>query len=106
MDADSSDSEIEEEIVNNDDETLLSEDKLPPEVLEAIVSLQIFEKVWSRTQLPAVNVLMILKEYEGSQMIFKKYVVYLLSNYSQRYKISFTPNVLSAADREPTHLRP
>lgn len=72
MDADDSDSEIEEDIGNNTDETLLSEDKLPPEFMEALISLQIFDKVWSRTQLPAQNVLMIIKEYEGSQSIYNK----------------------------------
>lgn len=74
IDEDSSDSEVEEEICNNGDEPFLSEDKLPPEVMEAMISLDIFDKVWSRTQLPAQNVMMILKEYEGSQMIYKKYV--------------------------------
>ncbi|XP_063822156.1 HEAT repeat-containing protein 3 [Ostrinia nubilalis] len=72
IDEDDSDSEIEEEICTNTDEPLLSEDKLPPEVMEAMISLEIFDKVWSRTQLPAQNVMMILQEYEGSQLIYKK----------------------------------
>lgn len=43
--------------------------------MEALISLEIFEKVWARTQLPAQNVLLILKEYEGSQLIYKRYVI-------------------------------
>lgn len=74
IEEDSSDDEVDEEICNNGDEPIHSEDKLPPEVMEAMISLEIFDKVWSRTQLPAQNVMMILKEYEGSQMIYKKYV--------------------------------
>ncbi|RVE48529.1 hypothetical protein evm_006840 [Chilo suppressalis] len=69
---DSSDSELDEEICKNDDETMLSEDKLPPLVMEALMSLDIFAKVWARTELPPQNVMMILKEYEGSQLVFKK----------------------------------
>ncbi|KAL0851138.1 hypothetical protein ABMA28_007003 [Loxostege sticticalis] len=72
IEEDSSDDEVDEEICNNGDEPIHSEDKLPPEVMEAMISLEIFDKVWSRTQLPAQNVMMILKEYEGSQMIYKK----------------------------------
>ncbi|XP_013191284.2 HEAT repeat-containing protein 3 [Amyelois transitella] len=68
----SSSEEMEGDDCQNGDETVLVEDKLPPELLEALVSLNIFEKVWARTQLPAQNVMLILKEYEGSQLIFKK----------------------------------
>ncbi|KOB71817.1 71 kDa protein [Operophtera brumata] len=56
----------------NENCTVLAEDRLPPQVLEALISLQLFEKVWARTQVPAQNVLLILKEYEGSQLIHKK----------------------------------
>ncbi|CAG9117502.1 unnamed protein product [Plutella xylostella] len=52
--------------------SLLAEDKLLPAVTEALISLDIFEKVWARTQLPAENVMMILKEYEGSALLHKK----------------------------------
>ncbi|PZC79107.1 hypothetical protein B5X24_HaOG216796 [Helicoverpa armigera] len=70
---DSSDSdEPDEEILENGHETVLAEDKLPPEVMEAFISLEIFEKVWARTQLPAQNVMLILKEYEGSQLVQKR----------------------------------
>lgn len=70
---DSSDNEeIDDEISQCANETVLPEDRLPPEVLEAFVSLEIFDKVWARTQVPAQNVLLILKEYEESQMLFKK----------------------------------
>ncbi|XP_026732273.1 HEAT repeat-containing protein 3 [Trichoplusia ni] len=62
----------EEDICENGDESVLAEDKLPPEVMEALISLEVFEKVWARTQLPAQNVLLILKEYEGSQLIYKR----------------------------------
>lgn len=53
-------------------EALLSEDVLPPVILEAFISLEVYEKVWARTQMPPENVLLILKEYEGSQLIYKK----------------------------------
>lgn len=77
---DSSDSEDmgDEDLCNGkskdveDSECMMPEDNLPPEVIEAMVSLKIFEKVWSKTQLPAENVMLILKEYEGSQSICKK----------------------------------
>jgi hypothetical protein len=69
---DSSDSEIDEEVFDNNDEAILSEDKLSIEVMEALVSLEIFTKVWARTQLPAQNVMMILKENEGSNLLYKK----------------------------------
>ncbi|CAH0695237.1 unnamed protein product [Spodoptera exigua] len=70
---DSSESdEADEELCGNGDEGVLAEDKLPPEVLEAFISLEIFDKVWARTQLPAQNVMLILKEYEGSQLIYKR----------------------------------
>lgn len=54
------------------EQTVLVEDKLPPHVMEALISLELFDKVWARTQVPAQNVLLILKEYEGSQIIFKR----------------------------------
>lgn len=57
--------------------SLLAEDKLLPAVTEALISLDIFEKVWARTQLPAENVMMILKEYEGSALLHKKYALLL-----------------------------
>ncbi|XP_063395183.1 HEAT repeat-containing protein 3 [Cydia fagiglandana] len=71
---DSSDSEDlpDDDLNCNGDETMLPEDKLPIEILEALVSLEIFDKVWAKTQLPAENVLMILKEYEGSALLYKK----------------------------------
>lgn len=69
----SSDSdEIGDEEDSNGEGGVLAEDKLPPEILEALISLNIFEKVWSRTQLPAENVMLILKEYEGSKLLHKK----------------------------------
>lgn len=69
----SSDSEEgNDEIFQNNDESILPEDKLSPEILEAVIKLEIFDKVWARTQLPAQNVIMILKEYEGSELICKK----------------------------------
>ncbi|CAG9796568.1 unnamed protein product [Diatraea saccharalis] len=71
-DGESSDEEPDEEICNNGDDTMLSEDKLPPMVMEALVSLDIFTKVWARTELPPQNVMMILKEYEGSQLVYNK----------------------------------
>ena len=64
--------DADEEVLENGDETVLAEDKLPPEVMEAFISLEIFSKVWAATQLPAQNVMLILKEYEGSQHIHKK----------------------------------
>ncbi|XP_045528350.1 HEAT repeat-containing protein 3 [Pieris brassicae] len=66
-----SEENIEDDLITNG-ETLHSEDKLPPEVLEAMISLELFDKVWSRTQLPAENVLLILKEYEESLLVYKK----------------------------------
>lgn len=70
----SSDSEDlpDDDLNDNGDETMLPEDKLPTEILEALVSLEIFDKVWAKTQLPAENVLMILKDYEGSELLCKK----------------------------------
>ncbi|XP_075973198.1 HEAT repeat-containing protein 3 [Anticarsia gemmatalis] len=64
--------EPDEELCTNGDDSILAEDKLLPEVMEALISMEIFEKVWARTQLPAQNVMLILKEYEGSQLVFKK----------------------------------
>lgn len=52
--------------------TNLVEDRIPPEVMEAIISLEIFDKIWAKTQLPAENVMSILKEYEGCKSIIKK----------------------------------
>ncbi|KAL4712761.1 hypothetical protein ACJJTC_008058 [Scirpophaga incertulas] len=69
---DESDNEDDEEFSDNGTESMVSEDKLSPEVLEAFVSLDIFAKVWARTQLPAQNVMMILKEFENSYFIFTK----------------------------------
>lgn len=62
--------DLDEEICEN--ATVLAEDKLPPEIMEALISLEIFDKVWARTQLPAQNVMLILKEYDGSQLIYKR----------------------------------
>ncbi|KAI8438555.1 hypothetical protein MSG28_011021, partial [Choristoneura fumiferana] len=56
----------------NGESSILAEDKLPTEVLEALITLDIFDKIWTKTQLPAENVAMILKEYEGSSLIYKK----------------------------------
>ncbi|XP_034830522.1 HEAT repeat-containing protein 3 [Maniola hyperantus] len=67
-----SDEPLDEEICSNGEGVLLAEDRLPPELLEALISLEIFDKVWARTQLPPENVMPILKEYEGSQPIYKK----------------------------------
>lgn len=61
-----------EDDTSNGEGVILAEDKLPPEILEALISLNIFEKVWACTQLPAQNVMLILKEYEGSKLIHKK----------------------------------
>ncbi|XP_022821496.1 HEAT repeat-containing protein 3 isoform X2 [Spodoptera litura] len=70
---DSSESdEADEELCENGDEGVLAEDKLPPEMMEAFISLEVFDKVWARTQLPAQNVMLILKEYDGSQLIYKR----------------------------------
>lgn len=71
---DSSDSDDtgEEDICNNVQDSNFAEDKLPAQVIEALVSLEIFEKVWAKTQLPAENVMLIMKEYDGSQFIHKK----------------------------------
>lgn len=70
---DSSESdEADEELCENGNESVLAEDKLPPEMMEAFISLEVFDKVWARTQLPAQNVMLILKEYDGSQLIFKR----------------------------------
>ncbi|CAG4978619.1 unnamed protein product [Parnassius apollo] len=69
----SSDSdELGDDECSNGEEVALAEDKLPPEILEALISLEIFDKVWARTQLPADNVMLILEEYEGSKLIHKK----------------------------------
>ncbi|CAH2050454.1 unnamed protein product, partial [Iphiclides podalirius] len=67
-----SDEQEDEDDNSNGDGVVLAEDKLPPEILEALISLNIFEKVWGCTQLPAQNVMLILKEYEGSKLIHKK----------------------------------
>ncbi|XP_049876847.1 HEAT repeat-containing protein 3 [Pectinophora gossypiella] len=71
---DSSDSEEigDDDIPNEAGLTTPAEDRLPPEVLEALISMEIFAKVWARTQLPAENVMLILKEYHGSKSIHKK----------------------------------
>lgn len=70
---DSSESdEAEEDMCLNADETILAEDKLPPNVIEAFNKLEIFDKVWARTQLPAQNVLIILKEYENTKIIYNR----------------------------------
>ncbi|KAJ2947909.1 hypothetical protein O0L34_g9700 [Tuta absoluta] len=69
----SSDSdEFGDDEIPNDNAVVAAEDKLPPDVMEALISLELFHKVWARTQLPADNVMLILKEYEGSKQIFKK----------------------------------
>lgn len=69
----SSDSdELGEEDLSNGEITNLTEDRIPPELFEAIISLEVFDKVWVKTQLPAENVMLVLKEYEGSKSIFKK----------------------------------
>lgn len=69
----SSDSdELVDEDLSNGEITNLVEDRIPPEVMEAIISLEIFVKIWAKTQLPAENVMLILKEYEGCKSIFKK----------------------------------
>lgn len=71
--SDSSESDdADEELFENGVETILAEDKLATEVMEAFISLEIFDKVWARTQLPANNVMLILKEYEGSTLIYKR----------------------------------
>lgn len=69
----SSDSdELGEEDLSNEEMTNLAEDRIPPEMMEAIISLEIFDKIWAKTQLPAENVMLVLKEYVGSKSIFKK----------------------------------
>ncbi|XP_041975497.1 HEAT repeat-containing protein 3 [Aricia agestis] len=75
VDMESSDSEEmqdDEVLSNGDSGSLLPEDKLSPHVLEAFVSMDVFSKIWSKTQLPAENVMLIFSEYEGSQLIYKK----------------------------------
>ncbi|XP_052737736.1 HEAT repeat-containing protein 3 isoform X2 [Bicyclus anynana] len=67
-----SDEPLDEDSCSNGEGVLLAEDRLPPELLEGLISLEIFDKVWARTQLPPENVLTILKEYEGTQLIYKK----------------------------------
>ncbi|GBP75301.1 HEAT repeat-containing protein 3 [Eumeta japonica] len=49
-----------DEICNGSDntESLLVEDKLPSDVLEAVISLDMFNKVWAKAQLPAENVML------------------------------------------------
>lgn len=69
--------DADEELHENGNETIHAEDKLPPGVMEAFISLEIFDKVWARTQLPAENVMLILKEYEASQIIYKRWVFYI-----------------------------
>ncbi|XP_026319667.1 HEAT repeat-containing protein 3 isoform X2 [Hyposmocoma kahamanoa] len=69
----SSDSdELGDEDLSNGEITNLAEDRIPPEVMEAVISLEVFDKIWAKTQLPAENVMLILKEYEGSKSVFKK----------------------------------
>ncbi|XP_038207905.1 HEAT repeat-containing protein 3 isoform X2 [Zerene cesonia] len=72
MESSESEETAEDEMCTNGEGVVHAEDKLPPEVMEAMISLDIFDKVWSRTQLPAENVMMILKEYEESQLVPKK----------------------------------
>ncbi|XP_039758896.1 HEAT repeat-containing protein 3 [Pararge aegeria] len=67
-----SDEPLDENGSNNGEGILLAEDRLPPELLEGLISLEIFDKVWARTLLPPANVLSILNEYEGSKLIYKK----------------------------------
>ncbi|XP_068626459.1 HEAT repeat-containing protein 3 [Battus philenor] len=57
---------------SNGEGVVLTEDKLPLQILEAFESLNIFQKVWSCTQLPAENVMLILQQYDGSKLIHKK----------------------------------
>ncbi|XP_045448424.1 HEAT repeat-containing protein 3 [Melitaea cinxia] len=77
--AESSDSEetgnddrANEDMCSNGEEVFRPEDRLSPVVMEALNSLKIFDKVWARTQLPPVNVVMILQEYEGTKSIIRK----------------------------------
>lgn len=71
-DSSESDEADEELCENGGNESVLAEDKLPPEMMEAFISLEVFDKVWARTQLPAQNVMLILKEYDASQLIYKR----------------------------------
>ncbi|KAJ8735590.1 hypothetical protein PYW07_007210 [Mythimna separata] len=64
--------DADEELLENGVETHLAEDNLVTEVMEAFISLEMFDKVWGKTQLPASNVMLILKEYEASQLIHKR----------------------------------
>ncbi|CAH2102480.1 unnamed protein product [Euphydryas editha] len=61
-----------EDISSNGEEVFRPEDRLSPAVIEALSALEIFDKVWARTQLPPENVLMILQEYEGTKSIIRK----------------------------------
>lgn len=49
-----------------------SEDILPSIILEAFISYDMFEKVWTRCQMLPENVLSTLKEYEGTKAVYKK----------------------------------
>ncbi|XP_030040343.2 HEAT repeat-containing protein 3 [Manduca sexta] len=64
--------EADEELIQGEEESIHVEDMLPTNLLEALINLEIFDKVWARSQLPAHNVMMILKEYEGTQLLCKK----------------------------------
>ncbi|XP_045501868.1 HEAT repeat-containing protein 3 [Colias croceus] len=73
MESSESEETAEDEMACTNGEGIVhAEDKLPPEVMEAMISLDMFDKVWSRTQLPAENVMLILKEYEESQLVPRK----------------------------------
>ncbi|XP_069681892.1 HEAT repeat-containing protein 3 [Periplaneta americana] len=45
---------------------------VPSEVHEAVLSGQLVEKVWDKTQLPAENVCQILKEHDDGKCVFNK----------------------------------
>ncbi|XP_050346672.1 HEAT repeat-containing protein 3 [Nymphalis io] len=71
-DSSESDEETADDISSNGEESFLNEDVIPTIILEALISIDILNKVWTRTQLPPENVLMILSEYEETQSIHKK----------------------------------
>ncbi|XP_046962167.1 HEAT repeat-containing protein 3 [Vanessa cardui] len=71
-DSSDSDDETADDVSSNGEESLLYEDVIPAVILEALISIDILNKVWTRTQLPPENVLMILNEYEDTQLVHKK----------------------------------
>lgn len=65
----------------NKEESMPSEDILPSIILEAFISYDMFEKVWARCQMLSENVLLTLKEYEGTKVVYKKLVINICIHY-------------------------